>query len=166
MYYISTDALNSILQVGSALVGADRSAVKRGMKFGRQTAKEYARMSVVTGDISESYAALRQVAIQRASTWVAGLEVDPFSSLDDVMDAVSNVSDEALRTNDAFRNQDERDQIDQYAVNAILSILAEDSGFEVSPGWSEIEVLRRPWVETFGLRVFDPSQWEYDEGPF
>lgn len=150
---LSPLARNRLLKVADVLEGIDRSDVKLGLRFAKQGLKEYARELVDRGDPGESYPVLRQQAISKGEIWLGTLDVDGILA-DSTFEEVGKRIQHALETSNAFRRDDEREQIGMYVYHVLVSIIMEDSGFEESSDAPEIEILRRPWLETFGPEVF------------
>jgi len=148
----SAVARKRINAIANAVATMDRPTIKEGLRFGKRVGKEYYKELAFTGDVSDTFSARRQFAIQEASVWLASNSSESFmerkfeQSMNDAMDPI-------LR-NPAFRNPDEMDQISTYVAQAVMSIFLEDSGFLETEDSVVVKTLRTPWTSVFGSAVF------------
>lgn len=149
---LSDVAKKRIDAITNAVATMDRSIVKLGLRFGKNVGKEYAKELAFRDDVSGTFSARRQAAIQEASVWMASNCTEEF--MESKFEEIAFGAMDPILRNPAFRNPDEMDQISTYVAQAVMSILLEDSGYlKFNDDWV-IKTLRTPWTSVFGSSVF------------
>jgi len=124
---VSEIAQKRINAIANAVATMDRATIKEGLRLGKRIGREYAKELAFTGDVSNTFSARRQFAIQEASLWLASNSSESF--MERKFDQTMNDAMDPIFRNPAFRNPDEMDQISTYVAQAVMSIFLEDSGF-------------------------------------
>jgi len=89
---VSEIAQKRINAIANAVATMDRATIKEGLRLGKRIGREYAKELAFTGDVSNTFSARRQFAIQEASLWLASNSSESFmerkfdQTMNDAMD--------------------------------------------------------------------------------